>query len=247
MYSLGTRLSVYTANRGEISLENRNKISICAPTRLLKRLRQCNAERRGVKFDSTERRQKGGEGSLVPNVTRSQNQPSSVSYTYIYTQPSPPIPGRPRHIAAARLVYTNNRAFSANKKKKKKKLPSTCPKLLRQQLSCDAWRGVKGHGDGRFSLRYRDCENGTDRSPTRGNHHHHHHHHQLSRSTTTTLLLSTRSFIFRSTLFSIYYSGGERGRSKRSCPLSLSLSSLFRKGSLAPLASLSSPRSSGAI
>lgn len=62
---------------------------------------------------------------------------------YALNPPLPPISGRPRHIAAARLVYTNNRAFSANKKKKK--LPSTCPKLLRQQLSCDAWRGVKGH------------------------------------------------------------------------------------------------------
>lgn len=135
-------VSVYRANRGDP--ENRNKISICAPTRLLKRLRQCN-ERRGVKFDSTERRQKGGEGSLVPNVTRSENQPSNVSYIriYIYTRATlrSPVPGRSRHIAAARLVYTNNRAFSANKKK----LPSTCPKLLRQQLSCDAWRGVKGH------------------------------------------------------------------------------------------------------
>lgn len=244
MYSLGTRLSVYTANRGEISLENRNKISICAPTRLLKRLRQCNAERRGVKFDSTERRQKGGEGSLVPNVTRSQNQPSSVSYTYIYTRATLPPDSwtTATHRRRTTRLHEQSRVF-CEQKKKKKKLPSTCPKLLRQQLSCDAWRGVKGHGDGRFSLRYRDCENGTDRSPTRGNHHHH----QLSRSTTTTLLLSTRSFIFRSTLFSIYYSGGERGRSKRSCPLSLSLSSLFRKGSLAPLASLSSPRSSGAI
>lgn len=74
-------VSVYRANRGDP--ENRNKISICAPTRLLKRLRQCN-ERRGVKFDSTERRQKGGEGSLVPNVTRSENQPSNVSYIRIY-------------------------------------------------------------------------------------------------------------------------------------------------------------------
>lgn len=235
MYSLGTRLSVYTANRGEISLENRNKISICAPTRLLKRLRQCNAERRGVKFDSTERRQKGGEGSLVPNVTRSQNQPSSVSYTYIYIYAGNPPPRflDDRDTSPPHDSFTRTIARFLRTKKKKKKLPSTCPKLLRQQLSCDAWRGVKGHGDGRFSLRYRDCENGTDRSPTRGNHHHHHHH-QLSRSTTTTLLLSTRSFIFRSTLFSIYYSGGERGRSKRSCPLSLSLISLSERISRPP-------------
>ena len=72
-----------------------------------------------------------------------------------------PLPGRTpslgdRDIAAARLVYTNNRArFSTGQKK----LPSTCPKLLRQQLSCDAWQGSRGT---HVSPRYRDCENGTD-------------------------------------------------------------------------------------
>lgn len=134
-------VSVYRANRGDP--ENRNKISICAPTRLLKRLRQCN-ERRGVKFDSTERRQKGGEGSLVPNVTRSENQPSNVSYIriYIYTRATlrSPVPGRPRHIAAARLVYTNNRAFSANKKSSRRPVQSCCDN------NCLVTRGVGSRG-----------------------------------------------------------------------------------------------------
>lgn len=76
---------------------------------------------------------------------------------YALNPPLPPISGRPRHIAAARLVYTNNRAFSANKKKKApvdlSKVAATTTVLRRV-----AW----GQGaPPTFSPRYRDCENGT--------------------------------------------------------------------------------------
>lgn len=147
MYSLGTRLSVYTANRGEISLENRNKISICAPTRLLKRLRQCNAERRGVKFDSTERRQKGGEGSLVPNVTRSQNQPSSVSYTYIYIRNPPPRFLDDRDTSPPHDSFTRTIARFLRTKKKKKK-SSRRPVQSCCDNNCLVTRGVGSRGTG---------------------------------------------------------------------------------------------------
>lgn len=141
---------------------------------------------------------------MVPNVTRSENQPSNVSYIriYIYTRATlrSPVPGRPRHIAAARLVYTNNRAFSANKKK----LPSTCPKLLRQQLSCDAWRGVKGHH--RRSLFVTAIvRTEPTRRPWRppGN----------CPRPTRSVNFYLHFAALRSTLFSIYYSGrGKRGQ-----------------------------------
>ena len=61
---------------------------------------------------------------------------------YALNPPLPPISGRPRHIAAARLVYTNNRAFSANKKKKSSRRPvqSCCDN------NCLATRGVGSRG-----------------------------------------------------------------------------------------------------
>ena len=143
-------VSVYRANRGEIP-KTEIKFPSARQPDLLKRLRQCN-EWRGVKFDSIERRQKGGEGFLLPNVARSENQPSNVSYVYIYiyiyiyvrAQPSAsPQFLDDRDTSPPHDSFT--RTIARFLRTKKKKLPSTCPKLLRQQLSCDAWRGVKGH------------------------------------------------------------------------------------------------------
>lgn len=162
---------------------------------------------------------------MVPNVTRSENQPSNI-YIYIATLHSP-VSGRPRHIAAARLVYTNNRAFSANKKK----LPSTCPKLLRQQLSCDAWRGVKGHHR-RFLFVTAIVRTRTDSSSTM---------HLLMETILVRRDLNsylTFCSFAPNFLFSIYYSGGNKRRDP------VSSLSIFEKGS--PPSS-SPPHSSGAI
>lgn len=60
---------------------------------------------------------------------------------------NPPLPPNfwttATHRRRTTRLHEQSRVFC--EQKKKKKLPSTCPKLLRQQLSCDAWRGVKGH------------------------------------------------------------------------------------------------------
>lgn len=247
MYSLGTRLSVYTANRGEISLENRNKISICAPTRLLKRLRQCNAERRGVKFNSAERRQKGGEGSLVPNVTRSQNQPSSVSYTYIYIYTRATLPPDSWTIATHRRrttrLHEQSRVFCEQKKKKKssrRPVQSCCDN------NCLVTRGVGSRGTGTDGFLFVTAIVRTEPTGVR----------LVETTTTTTTSCPARQLrrssylhaaLFSAQLYFPFIIRGERGEGVRDPVLSLSLSSLFRKGSLAPLASLSSPRSSGAI
>lgn len=59
---------------------------------------------------------------------------------------NPPLPPNfwttATHRRRTTRLHEQSRVFC---EQKKKKLPSTCPKLLRQQLSCDAWRGVKGH------------------------------------------------------------------------------------------------------
>lgn len=166
---------------------------------------------------------------MVPNVTRSENQPSNVSYIriyiYIYTRATlrSPVPGRPRHIAAARLVYTNNRAFSANKKK----LPSTCPKLLRQQLSCDAWRGVKGHHRRSLFVTAIVRTEPTGDSSTMETSW------KLSSSDEIRQLLPTFCSFALNFIFDLLFGEGEEGAIEaRLCLLSRSLSSFLRKDRL---------------
>ena len=161
-------VSVYRANRGEIP-KTEIKFPSARQPDLLKRLRQCN-EWRGVKFDSIERRQKGGEGFLLPNVARSENQPSNVSYIYIYiyiyictrsTLRSPRFlddrDTSPPHDSFTRTIARFLRT-------KKKKAPVDLSKVAATTtvLRRVAW----GQGaPPTFSPRYRDCENGTDHAP----------------------------------------------------------------------------------
>ena len=88
---------------------------------------------------------------MAPNVIHPQRSHPSNNCA---SNPLPPVPRTtatsPPHDSFTRTIARFLRT---------KKLPSTCPKLLRQQLSCDAWRGSKGTD---VPLRYRDCENGTN-------------------------------------------------------------------------------------
>lgn len=165
---------------------------------------------------------------MVPNVTRSENQPSNVSYIriyiYIYAR-NPPLSGSwttATHRRRTTRLHEQSRVFC-----EQKKLPSTCPKLLRQQLSCDAWRGVKGHHRRSLFVTAIVRTEPTGDSSTMETSW------KLSSSDEIRQLLPTFCSFALNFIFDLLFGEGEEGAIEaRPCLLSRSLSSFLRKDRL---------------